>query len=123
MLIPFFSTVCQDVDRSTAPGSNGMRMAICCWLYYMSKFTEFADTFFFIARKKFAHVSMLQVRSINYFFRFLSSLLHRKEEICSRLNAVGSFEPFIRDYFKAILFVFNSLFMLQFGWVNKNIIV
>ena len=27
----------------------------------MSKFTEFADTFFFIARKKFAHVSMLQV--------------------------------------------------------------
>ncbi len=27
----------------------------------MSKFTEFADTFFFIARKKFAHVSLLQV--------------------------------------------------------------
>jgi hypothetical protein len=39
-----------------------MRMAICCWIYYMSKFTEFADTFFFIARKKFAHVSMLQVK-------------------------------------------------------------
>ena len=57
----FSSPVCQDVDRSTVPGSNGMRMAIVCWIYFMSKFTEFCDTFFFIARKKFAHVSMLQV--------------------------------------------------------------
>ena len=39
-------------------------MAIVCWLYFVSKFTEFADTFFFIARKKFAHVSMLQVTSL-----------------------------------------------------------
>ena len=56
-----FLLVCQDVDRSTVPGSNGMRMAVVCWLYFASKFTEFADTFFFIARKKFAHVSVLQV--------------------------------------------------------------
>lgn len=56
-----YSWICQDVDRSTVPGSNGMRMAAVCWMYYMSKFTEFADTFFFLARKKFAHVSVLQV--------------------------------------------------------------
>ena len=39
-----------------------MRMARIVWIYYISKFVEFFDTFFFIGRKKFAHVSALQVR-------------------------------------------------------------
>lgn len=38
-----------------------MRMARIVWIYFMTKFVEFFDTFFFIARKKFAHVSALQV--------------------------------------------------------------
>ena len=36
-------------------------MARTTWLYFMTKFIEFADTFFFIARKKFGHVSKLQL--------------------------------------------------------------
>ena len=40
---------------------SGMRMTRACWLYFMGKFLEFADTFFFLARKKFEHVSYLQV--------------------------------------------------------------
>ena len=36
-------------------------MARAVWIYFLSKFTEFLDTFFFIARKKFANVSALQV--------------------------------------------------------------
>ncbi len=36
-------------------------MAVVTYLYFLSKFTEFADTLFFMVRKKFAHVSMLQV--------------------------------------------------------------
>ena len=38
-----------------------MRMARACYIYYLTKFVEFADTFFFIARKKFGHVSRLQL--------------------------------------------------------------
>lgn len=56
-----YSWVCQDVDRSPEYNSAGMRMARICWLYFVSKFVEFMDTFFFLARKKFAHVSALQV--------------------------------------------------------------
>lgn len=36
-------------------------MAETCWWYYISKFTEFFDTFFFILRKKYQHVSTLHV--------------------------------------------------------------
>jgi hypothetical protein len=36
-------------------------MARTCWWYYISKFTEFFDTIFFILRKKTQHVSTLHV--------------------------------------------------------------
>ena len=36
-------------------------MTRASWLYFLGKFAEFADTFFFLARKKFDHVSALQV--------------------------------------------------------------
>uniref|UniRef100_A0A1A9VN85 Elongation of very long chain fatty acids protein n=1 Tax=Glossina austeni TaxID=7395 RepID=A0A1A9VN85_GLOAU len=36
-------------------------MARTCWWYYLSKFTEFFDTLFFILRKKNEHVSTLHV--------------------------------------------------------------
>ncbi len=56
-----YNWLCQNVDRNPDPNSNGMRMTRACWLYFMGKFIEFTDTFFFIARKKFTHVSLLQV--------------------------------------------------------------
>lgn len=37
------------------------QMARTCWWYYISKFTEFFDTLFFILRKKNEHVSTLHV--------------------------------------------------------------
>ena len=36
-------------------------MASVVWLYYLSKFAEFSDTFFFVARKKQGNVSALHV--------------------------------------------------------------
>lgn len=60
-------SVCQDVDRSTDPNSSGMRMVTVSYIYFLSKFTEFADTFFFLARKKFEHVSLLQVTNKHNF--------------------------------------------------------
>ena len=32
-----------------------------CYIYFLNKFVEFADTFFFIARKKFRNVNRLQL--------------------------------------------------------------
>ncbi|KAH9388823.1 Elongation of very long chain fatty acids protein 7 [Tyrophagus putrescentiae] len=48
---------CQPVDYS----QESIEMASICWLYFFSKFLEFLDTFFFVARKKFSHVSTLHV--------------------------------------------------------------
>ena len=56
-----YSWGCQPMELDTHPDSNGMRMAAMFHLYFLSKFIEFADTFFFIARKKFTHVNRLQL--------------------------------------------------------------
>lgn len=52
-----YSYRCQPVDYTP----KGLRMAETCWWYYISKFTEFFDTFFFLLRKKNQHVSTLHV--------------------------------------------------------------
>jgi elongation of very long chain fatty acids protein 7 len=54
-----YSWRCQPVDYSNDPMAT--RMAHFCYIYYISKFTEFIDTFCFVARKKNQHVSMLHV--------------------------------------------------------------
>jgi hypothetical protein len=36
-------------------------MARVCWLYFISKFTEFFDTFFFVLRKRYDQVSTLHI--------------------------------------------------------------
>lgn len=54
-----YSYRCQPVDYSNNPVA--LRMARTCWWYYISKFTEFFDTLFFILRKKFSQVSTLHV--------------------------------------------------------------
>ncbi|CAG0886358.1 unnamed protein product [Darwinula stevensoni] len=55
----YYSLRCQPVDYSDDPLAK--RMTFASWWYYMSKFTEFFDTIFFVMRKKFEHVSTLHV--------------------------------------------------------------
>ncbi|XP_072381501.1 very long chain fatty acid elongase AAEL008004 isoform X1 [Diabrotica undecimpunctata] len=54
-----YSFRCQPIDYST--NSKALRMANLCWWYYISKLTEFADTVFFILRKKNNQVTFLHV--------------------------------------------------------------
>lgn len=54
-----YSFRCQPVDYGHSP--MALRMTAACWWYFFSKFTEFFDTFFFILRKKYQHVSTLHV--------------------------------------------------------------
>lgn len=57
----YYNWWCQDVDRDPLPGSPGYNMAIVAHLAYLIRYVDFADTLFFILRKKFANVSALQV--------------------------------------------------------------
>ena len=48
------------MDRDPLPGSPGHNMAIVAHLAYLIRYVDFADTLFFILRKKFDNVSALQ---------------------------------------------------------------
>ena len=54
-----YSFLCQPVDYSQSP--QAMLMLHACHIYYLSKFSEFIDTFCFVARKRFDQVSLLNV--------------------------------------------------------------
>lgn len=54
-----YSLRCQPVDYSQKP--KALLMLHACHMYYLSKFSEFIDTFCFVARKKFNQVSLLHV--------------------------------------------------------------
>ncbi|KAK9881693.1 hypothetical protein WA026_017212 [Henosepilachna vigintioctopunctata] len=54
-----YSLKCQPVDYSETP--LAMRMARGCWWYYISKFSEFFDTLFFVLRKKNRQISTLHI--------------------------------------------------------------
>ncbi|KOB68537.1 Elongation of very long chain fatty acids protein, partial [Operophtera brumata] len=45
-----YSLSCQPVDYSESDSAR--RMLHLCWVYYFSKLSEFADTVFFVLRKK-----------------------------------------------------------------------
>ncbi|KAG8188616.1 hypothetical protein JTE90_005971 [Oedothorax gibbosus] len=87
-----YSLKCQPVDYSYK--HDALRMAQMGYLFYLTKFVEFADTIFFVLRKKHNQISALHVihHSIvpfslwfgikfapggyNAFFPFLNSFIH-----------------------------------------------
>jgi len=52
-----YNWVCQPVDYSDSPLAK--RALNLAWWYYFSKFIDLADSIFFVARKKFGHLSPL----------------------------------------------------------------
>ncbi|XP_055619399.1 elongation of very long chain fatty acids protein 7-like isoform X2 [Toxorhynchites rutilus septentrionalis] len=54
-----YSLTCQTVDYDDGPLSR--RMFNLCYVYYLSKLTEFADTTFFVLRKKQSQITDLHV--------------------------------------------------------------
>ncbi|XP_065155675.1 very long chain fatty acid elongase AAEL008004-like [Atheta coriaria] len=54
-----YSYRCEPVDYSNSP--NALRAIRACYMYYLSKFTEFIDTLFFVLRKKNDQISTLHV--------------------------------------------------------------
>lgn len=56
-----YSLQCQPVDYSN--NSQALRMASVCWVFYISKFIEFADSLFLILHKKNNKITFLHVFS------------------------------------------------------------
>ena len=54
-----YSLICQPVDFST--NDKALRIAFKCYLYFVLKFIDLADTVFFVLRKKQNQVSFLHV--------------------------------------------------------------
>uniref|UniRef100_A0A336LM25 Elongation of very long chain fatty acids protein n=1 Tax=Culicoides sonorensis TaxID=179676 RepID=A0A336LM25_CULSO len=54
-----YSYTCQPVDYSDSPLSR--RMLNLCYVYYFSKLSEFADTIFFVLRKKKSQITWLHL--------------------------------------------------------------
>ena len=54
-----YSWQCEPVDYSNSP--TAMRALNLAWWYFFSKFIDLFDSFFFVARKKFGHLSALHV--------------------------------------------------------------
>ena len=50
--IIIFLSVCQNVEAGNEEGSAAKRMIAITYVYLINKYMEFADTFFFVARKK-----------------------------------------------------------------------
>lgn len=54
-----YSLECEECDYSDTP--RNARMIRVAWVFWISKHIEFFDTYFFILKKKFTHVSTLHV--------------------------------------------------------------
>ncbi|CAH0699692.1 unnamed protein product [Spodoptera exigua] len=54
-----YSLSCQPVDYSDS--EKARRMLHLCWVYYFSKLSEFADTVFFVLRKKKSQITWLHL--------------------------------------------------------------
>lgn len=52
-----YNFFCEPIDNT----ENGDNMSKVIWWYFISKFTEFFDTFFFITQMKFSNISTLHV--------------------------------------------------------------
>jgi len=54
-----YSWTCQPIDYSDDP--EALRALNMAWLFYISKFIDMFDSFFFVLKKKFTHLSFLHV--------------------------------------------------------------
>jgi len=54
-----YSWTCQPIDYSNDP--EALRALDMAWFFYISKFIDMFDSFFFVLKKKFTHLSFLHV--------------------------------------------------------------
>lgn len=102
-----FSWICEPIDYSTEP--EILEMIQIGWWYLLLKVAEFADTIFFVLRKKFTHISALHV--IHH------SLVAWGVWIGMKFGAGGNnaFFPFINCFVHTIMYSYYCLAALGPG--------
>merc|ERR1711928_179120 len=65
-----YNWLCQPVDYSNT--EEGMLAADMTWWYFFSKFIDYLDSFFFVLRKKWSHLSTVHV--VMYFYYLMSAM-------------------------------------------------
>lgn len=96
-----YSYSCQPVDYSQ--DRVALRMANLCWWYYISKLTEFADTIFFVLRKKDRQISLLHL--------YHHSLTPIETWICVKFLAGGhgTFSNLVNNFVHVLLYAYYML--------------
>ena len=61
----YYNWVCQPIDMDLDPDSNAMRFNTVYYHAYLFRYVDMCDTFFFIMRKKYKNVNVLQVRNLS----------------------------------------------------------
>ncbi|XP_055933131.1 elongation of very long chain fatty acids protein 1-like isoform X1 [Argiope bruennichi] len=130
-----YSWRCEPIDYSYNP--DAIRMAEIGWYFYITKFIEFADTIFFVLRKKESQISPLHVfhhslvpitlwfgikfgpGGYNSIFAFLNSFVHTWMYLYYGLSALGpSFQKYLwwKKYLtllQMVQFILVFVFMFQ----------
>ena len=97
-----YSLSCQPLDPS--PRSN--RMNWICYLYFLSKFYDFADTIFFVLTKKDSHITFLHVihHASMPFNCWLGMRLGP--------NGHGTFAPMLNSFVHVVMYSYYALALL-----------
>jgi len=94
-----YKLICQEVDYS----ENGLSAAEASYFYFILKFTEFIDTFAFVARKKNEQVSTLHV--IHHGIMPISSWLG----VRWAPGGHGSFGPLLNTFVHVVMYTYYMI--------------
>ncbi|XP_070195650.1 very long chain fatty acid elongase 4-like [Littorina saxatilis] len=103
-----YSLVCQPVDYSSHP--NSLRMARVCWLYYISKYIELADTVFFILRKKSGQITFLHV------YHHATMILNWWLGVAFVAGGQSFFHPLLNTAVHVVMYTYYGLAALGPHW-------
>jgi len=109
-----YKLICQEVDYS----EDGLSAAHAAYYYFIMKFTEFIDTFAFVARKKNEQVSTLHV--IHHSILPLTSWLG----VRWAPGGHGSFGPLLNTFVHVIMYTYYMIAVMgpeykRFIWWKK----
>ena len=97
-----YKFTCQEFDFSP----NGHRVNWICYLYFLSKFYDFADTIFFVVTKKNTHITYLHVihHSLMPIYCWMGMRLGP--------NGHGTFAPLLNSFIHVIMYSYYALALL-----------
>ena len=94
-----YSVKCAPIDRSP----KSVEIGTICYIYFLTRFLDFVDTFFFVLSKKFGHITYLHLihHSIMPFCSYMGMRIGP--------SGHGSFGAFINSFIHVIMYTYYFL--------------